>query len=99
MAHLGTITKQPAEKLPFDLDYSEVLGARTGTVGTPATVVSGANPPTISDTSLSGEVFQFYVNGGIDGGTHTLTITTSITVGGKLETVEDEISIVIEEIS
>lgn len=99
MANLGTITKQPDEKLPFDVDYSEVLGGRSGTVGTPVTSVSGASPPTLTDTSLVGSVFQFYLNGGLDGGTHTLEITTGITVGGKLETVQDEITIIIEEIS
>lgn len=99
MANLGTITKQPTEKLPYDLSYAEVLGGRSGTVGTPTTAVSGANPPTISDTSLSGTTFQFYVNGGTDGGTHTITVTTDITVGGKVETVQDEITVVIEEIS
>lgn len=99
MAHLGTITKQPSEKLPFDVSYAEVLGARSGTVGTPTTNVSGSSPPTLSDTSMSGNTFQFYIAGGVDGGAHTLTITTSITVSGKVEIVEDEISIVVEEIT
>ncbi|ODU07986.1 MAG: hypothetical protein ABS84_14850 [Rubrivivax sp. SCN 71-131] len=99
MAHLGTITKQPSEKLPFDVSYADVLGMRSGTVGTPTTAISGANPPTISDTSLSGSTFQFYIAGGADGGAHVITITTDITVGGKVETVQDEISVVIEEIN
>lgn len=98
MAHLGTITKQPTEKLPYSVDYTDVLGGRTGTIGTPTTAVSGTSAPTLTDTSQSGNVFQFYVNGGTDGGTHTLTITTSITVGGKVETVQDEITIEIVEI-
>lgn len=95
---LGTINKQPSEKLPFDLSYAEVLGGRTGTVGAPATAVTGAGTtPTITDTTLSGSTFQFYVGGGTPG-TYKLTITTSITVGGKVETVEDEISIIVEEL-
>lgn len=96
--HLGTISKQPIEKLPFDVSYSEVLGARSGTVGTPSTSVSGSGTvPTITDTTLSGSTFQFYVNGGTPG-TYKLEITTSITVGGKVETVQDEISISVEEL-
>lgn len=98
MAQLGTITKQPTEKLPYDLSYAEVLGERTGTIGTPTTSVTGTGTvPTITDTSLTGQVFQFYVNGGTPG-TFKLEVTVSITVGGKIETVQDEIEIVVEEI-
>lgn len=101
MAQLGTITKQPAEKLPYDIDYSTVLGSRSGTVGTPTTAItpSGAGSPSISDTTLTGTAFQFYLNGGTDGNSYSLTITTSITVGGKIETVQDEISIVVQEVA
>ena len=96
MAYLGVMTKQPAEGLPVDIDYSTVLAGRVGAVAGLPSVTAPAGI-VVDEMDLSGNVFRFYVRGGTDKSAYTLEITASLSVGGTTEPVQDELVVLVRE--
>jgi hypothetical protein len=96
MALLGSFTKQPAEQLPVDISYVDVIGGRTTSAIVPViTVPSGM---TSVSSIVTGEVLQIYLGSGTTGQTYRWTIRTSITIGGLITIVEDEFDVVVLEV-
>lgn len=96
MALLGSFTKQPAEQLPVDISYADVIGARTASAITPTvTVPSGM---TSISSVVTGNVLQIYVATGLTGQTYRWIVRTSITIGGLVTIVEDEFDVVVLEV-
>lgn len=99
---LGTIEKQPLEKLPFSISYDAVVGTRTLTdlSVTAAVTPGGAGAPTLTDTSTSvpDKKHIFYVNGGTSNVEYLITFTATLTIGGITEVVEDELYVSVADI-
>ena len=96
MPLIGSFDKQPAEQLPVDIDYSEVIAGRTTSSISPSiTVPSGM---TKVSHQMSGETLQIYVTGGTSGQSYRWTVLTSITISGNVTIVEDEFDVVVLEI-
>ena len=96
MALLGSFTKQPAEQLPVDISYADVIGARTASSIVPTvTVPSGM---TSISSVVTGSVLQIYLGTGTTGQTYRWVVQTSITIGGLVTIVEDEFDVVVLEI-
>ena len=97
MALIGSFTKQPSEKLPVDIDYSEVIAGRP--VDSISAVINTTPAGMTKDSdAFSGEMLQIYLSGGVDGNAYRWTVVTDITIGGKLTRVEDEFDVVVEEV-
>lgn len=97
MAVIGTMTKQPREKLPVDIDYTAVVAGRTVTSFTPT--IETPVGITVTNTSMSGNKFQMYVSGGTTGTTYTITVLMDLLISGNVTTVEDEYRVLVEEVS
>ena len=96
MALLGSFTKQPAEQLPVDISYADVIGARTASSIVPTvTVPSGM---TSISSVVTGSVLQIYLGTGTTGQTYRWVVRTSITIGGLVTIVEDEFDVVVLEV-
>ena len=96
MALMGTMTKQPGETLPVDIDYTAVIAGRTVSSLTPTiTVPSGI---TMVSNQVSGNVLQIYLSGGTDAQSYKWTISTSILIGGRTTIVEDEFIVLVQEV-
>lgn len=96
MSLIGSFTKQPAEDLPFDINYASVIGGRTVTSITPTvTVPAGMTKPA---ELLSGQVFQIYVASGTTATSYRWVVTTAIVIGGLTTRVQDEIDVVVLEV-
>lgn len=94
MALLGSMTKQPREVYPVDISYTDVLAGRTPSSITPTVEVPVGM--TLVSQELAGDQLQLYVSGGTDQNSYRWTILTSITIGGKVTTLEDEFDVVVE---
>lgn len=95
MAVIGSITKQPREILPIDLDYSKVIGTRIVDSITPTIEVPAGM--TLSSSQVSGNVLQLYVASGTTGTAYTWTVLTDIVIGGRTSRLEDEFTVLVEE--
>lgn len=96
MALIGSMVKQPGEKLPVDISYADVIGDRTATSITPTITVPVGM---VKDSEeVSGHTLQIYLSGGTDGNAYRWTVVTDIVIGGKTTRVEDEFDVVVEEI-
>lgn len=96
MALLGSFTKQPAEQLPVDISYADVIGSRTASAIVPTvTIPSGM---TSISSVVTGNVLQIYVATGVTGQTYRWVVRTSITIGGLVTIVEDEFDVVVLEV-
>lgn len=97
---LGTMQKQPGEKLPVDIDYSAVIAGRAAD----SIVLFEVRVPTgmqleSQDVSVPNKAAQLYIAGGSDGQVYSWTVVADITMGGRLTRVEDEFSVVVSEVS
>ena len=84
---LGTVTKQPLDRIDFDVDFSEWLTERGGdALGTVAGKVSDPALLLIGRSHDGSKVKQ-WIEGGEDGGIYTVTLTAT-TNGGRVKEVE-----------
>lgn len=96
MALIGSMTKQPGEILPVDIDYTSVIGGRTATLLS-ATITTPSGMTKVSE-ELAGNVLQIYLGGGTTGVSYRWTIVMEITIGGRITRVEDEFDVVVLEV-
>jgi hypothetical protein len=95
MALLGSFVKQPREIYVVDLHYDVAIGARpvdsiAATIETPAGM-------TLESSQLSGDTLQLHVGTGLHAHNYRWTVLCEIVIGGKLERLEDEFDVVVEE--
>jgi len=106
MALLGSFTKQPAEVVDFDIDYSEYFSATdvivsTGNPPTPfgatifVTSTTETTPALAVDNSFvldEGKTLKLWISGGTDGATYKVTarVTSS---GGRVKEVEFKVKV------
>lgn len=99
MGLLGTKTKQPSERLDYDLDFSEFLPEDdelsedgSGVV----TVVSPTGALAIDAVSVlpGGKTVKIWAAGGVDGATYKITVTATSN-GNRIK--ESEIKIKVKE--
>lgn len=99
MALIGSFTKQPSEKLPVDIDYTDVVAGRTLDSAITTVVTSSPAGTTESETkSQTDNVLQLYVGGGTTGQTYRWTVVATLVIGGKDTVVEDEFDVVVLEV-
>jgi hypothetical protein len=80
MAILGTFTKQPGERLDFDVDFSEWLS----TTDTITSVVSVCDTGLTAETPLkdvTNKIVKQWITGGTTGTTYKVQITATTTEG------------------
>lgn len=93
MPLIGSFTKQPAERLPVDIDFTAVVASRTvDSISASVTVPSGM---TMANQSITGNKLQIYVLGGATLNSYRWEIDTTITIGGIATIVEDEFDVVV----
>ena len=92
MALIGTYTQQPAEKLDYDIDYSEWLDAGDTVLSATATALPAglAVLPIVSATAV-----KVWAYGGTDKTTYEVTVTMT-SAAGRIK--QDEIKIICKEI-
>lgn len=96
---LGTVTKQPNEIIPVDIDYSKVIGSRVASSIT-LTVTAPSGMALESAEADSVDQFgQVFVSGGTSGTSYAWTVVADIVIAGKTTRVEDEFSVVVQEIT
>ena len=87
---LGKFTKQPADVLDYDFDYSDWLDDRVDTIATQTvTADTGVTVGTVSNAS---GVVKAFVSGGTDGVTYKVTCTMT-SAGGRVKQAEIEIKV------
>ena len=90
---LGKFTKQPADVLDYDFDYSDWLDDRVDTIATQTvTADTGITVGTVSNAS---GVVKAWISGGTDGQTYKVTCTMT-SAGGRIK--QAEISIRVKEV-
>ena len=89
---LATYTKQPAEVLDYDVNFSSWLGA--GTISTHTAVVSPTGELAIDQSSIvsSSKVVKCILSGGITGKKYKISVTAT-TDSGLVKQVEYYISV------
>lgn len=90
---LGTVTKQPAERFSYTIDYSEAL-----TSGDNITTVTAAVSPegmTVDNVGAYDPVVRFWASGGESGSTHKVTVTVTTDEGRVFQ---DEVTFKIKEV-
>lgn len=84
---LGTVTKQPGDRLDIDVDFSEWLAERGGdALNLVTSSVAPAGLELLNLSHDSGRVKQ-WIGGGLDSTMYQLTLTAS-TTGGRVKEVE-----------
>lgn len=83
MSLLGTYTKQPGEKLDYDVDYTDWIGDDTLL----SHVVSADAGITVVTSAVLSNVVKVWLTGGTDGVKYKITVTAT-TTGGRIK--EDE---------
>jgi hypothetical protein len=79
MSLLGRFTKQPAEVLDYDVDFTDFFEGRTDT---PASFSVVAEPGiTVIGSSRSGNVVKVLLSGGTDGTAYKVTVLLTTTTG------------------
>ena len=90
---LGTVTKQPAERFSYTIDYSEAL-----TAGDNITAVTASVSPagmTVDNVGAYDPVVRFWAAGGESGSTHKVTVTVTTDEGRVFQ---DEVAFKIKEV-
>lgn len=87
---LGRFTKQPADVLDYDFDYSDWLTDRGDTIST-FTVTADAGITIGTTVHLSG-VVKVFLSGGVDGGSYKITVT-AVTTGGRTKQAEIQVKV------
>lgn len=96
MSLLGTNTKQPVEKLDFDVSYEDWLTPGDGI--TAANVVITIDPPGLVcpfHTVSGGNIVKVWLTEGADGVTYRVTLTAE-TDDGRIK--QDEFKVKVKEI-
>ncbi|HJV52790.1 MAG TPA: hypothetical protein VJ652_15085 [Noviherbaspirillum sp.] len=92
---LGTVQKQPADQLDYDIDFERWL-TDSDTITTATAAVSGADDfLTLQSVQVASPKVKVWLAGGSDGVTYTITVTTS-TAGGRIK--EEEFKLRVKEI-
>ncbi len=82
---LGTLTKQPAEYLDYDINFEEWL-TEDDSVAAASSSVSPTDELTIVDTLISGPIIKLWISGGTNGKTYKITVTATTALGRIKET-------------
>lgn len=90
MAVLGTVSKQPREKIDFDLVYTDTLANRSDTLSLSITEVAPPTNLTVEYSQISGDIVKVKVVGGTSGVTYVVTVMTTTTNGFLYE---DEVNV------
>lgn len=96
MSLLGTKTKQPIEKLDFDISYEDWLTPGDGLEA--ANVLVVITPPELIcpfHTVNGGNIVKVWLEGGVDGVTYLVTLTAE-TDDGRIK--QDEFKVKVKEI-
>lgn len=93
MAILGTIIKQPGERLDYVISYIDFLVGRTDTLSSSVSTVTPSGL-TIVSTTISNQQVRVIFSGGIDASSYKITTVTTTSTGLILE---DEVTILIQE--
>lgn len=92
---LGTQTKQPADQLDYDVDFSKWLpddDEITSAIAVTTEIVDETTPLVVESVQITSQVVKVWINGGVDGSTYTVTVTAS-TVGGRIKETEFKIRV------
>lgn len=92
MSLLGTFTKQPAEKIDYDIDYSAWLTPGDDIASVVVTI--DKTGLTIPQPQQASPVIKVWVSGGVDGAAYKITVTAT-TDDGRLK--QDEFKIKIKD--
>ena len=90
---LGTVTKQPAERFSYTVNYVEAL--TEGDNIQSATVTVAPAGLSINNTGVYDPRVKFWVSGGTDGVAYKLTLT-AVTADGRI--LQDELILKVKEI-
>lgn len=94
MAILGSITKQPREKIDFDLLYAGVLTGRSDSLASVSTEVAPSGQLTVDFAQISGTNIKVKVSLGDTGVSYKVTVIATTTNGYIYE---DEVTVFVEE--
>ena len=90
MAVLGVFTKQPAELMDYDVEFTEFLAGLNDSIQS-FTVDADAGITVIS-SALNGNVVKVWCADGVSGTSYKITVTAQ-TVGGRIKQVEFKIKV------
>ena len=76
--------KAPAEKLDYEMDFSDVLGTDTIT-GTPTVTGAGITVASTPPISHADGIVTFWLSGGAEGSDGTVTVTITTAAGRTFE--------------
>lgn len=98
MPLIGSITKQPRAKKLVTIDYDDFLYART-VDGAPTVTIEPQVGITVSSSLVSADkrYLNIWVEGGTTGNGYRIVVLYAVLIGGKPETDESEIDIVVVE--
>ena len=82
---LGTLTKQPADYLDYDVNFEEWL-TDDDTIASAGATVEPAGELTIGDVLISSPIVKLWLSGGLDGKTYKITLTATTAFGRVKET-------------
>lgn len=90
---LGTVTKQPAERFSYTIDYSEALTAGDNI----AAVTAAVSPPglVVDNVGAYDPIVRFWASGGTNGSTYKVTVTVTTDDGRVFQ---DEVAFKIKEV-
>jgi hypothetical protein len=90
-----TLTKQPAESRLFDMDFSPRIATTEILSGIPAVSEKTVDPSTgvktvstdlsFGTASISGQIAQVRISGGLDGVLYEVTFVTGTSLGNTVE--------------
>lgn len=81
---LGTIIKQPADQLDYDIDYSRWLPDDDTITTVSATIDIEESELEVVSTSVSESTVKVWLAGGRDGSTYKVTVVIA-TTGGRIK--------------
>lgn len=98
--YLGSMPKQPGEKLPVDIDYSRVIGCEVTASSIALTVTAPSGMALdATTTSAADKRGQLWISGGTDGNSYSWTVVADIVIGGRTVRVEDEFLVEVAEVT
>ena len=88
---LGTLIKQPADLLDYDIDFSRWL-PDDDTILTVTTAVDPAEELAVLSAHVDSPMVKVWVSGGVNGATYKVTVTVA-TQGGRIKEVDFKIRV------
>jgi hypothetical protein len=88
---LPTVSKQPADTLDFDVDFTRWIPDEDD-ITTAIAVVSPVDELVIDSVQISSPIVKVWTSAGVDGSTYTVTVTAS-TSGGRIKETEFKIRV------